>query len=92
MCVKQFLIDTKTYFYTGPKFIKVTGKKMFSSFNFSCSCSFVVVAVNFTNDRLFFHSVNGAEDGPSPALSTHDRELVPVLEARVEPRDRTRGL
>ena len=37
--------------------------------------------------RLFFPSLNGAEHGSQPSLTTNDRELVSVLEVRIEPGD-----
>ena len=37
--------------------------------------------------RLFFYPLTGTEHGSQPALTTRDRELVSVLEVRIEPRD-----
>ena len=35
--------------------------------------------------RLFFPPLNGTEHGSQPSLTTRDRELVSVLEVRIEP-------
>ena len=37
--------------------------------------------------RLFFHPLNATEHGSPPPLTTCDRELVSVLEERIEPGD-----
>ena len=37
--------------------------------------------------RQFFCPFAGTEHGSQPSLTTHDRELVSVLEVRIEPGD-----
>ena len=37
--------------------------------------------------RLFFYPLTGTEHGSQPSLTTRDRELVSVLEVRIEPED-----
>ena len=37
--------------------------------------------------RLFFRPLNGTENGSPPSLTTLDRELISVLEVRIEPGD-----
>ena len=37
--------------------------------------------------ETFFHPLNGTEHGSPPSLTTRDRELVSVLEVRIEPGD-----
>ena len=37
--------------------------------------------------RVFFHPLNGSGHGSHPSLTTRDRELVSVLEVRIEPGD-----
>ena len=37
--------------------------------------------------RLFFYPLTGTEHGSQPSLTTRDRELVSVLEVRIEPGD-----
>ena len=37
--------------------------------------------------RLFFYPLTGTELGSQPSLTTRDRELVSVLEVRIEPED-----
>ena len=38
-----------------------------------------------TAGDFFFHPLNGTEHGSHPSLTTRDRELVSVLEVRIEP-------
>ena len=37
--------------------------------------------------ETFFYPLNGAESGSQPSLTTRDRELISVLEVRIEPGD-----
>ena len=37
--------------------------------------------------KTFFYPLNGTEHVFQPSLTTHDRELVSVLEVRIEPGD-----
>ena len=37
--------------------------------------------------EIFLHPLNGTEHGSHPSLTTRDRELVSVLEVRIEPGD-----
>ena len=37
--------------------------------------------------RMFFHPLNGTKHGSPPSLTTRDREMVYVLQVRIEPRD-----
>ena len=41
--------------------------------------------------RLFLHTLNGTEHGSLPSLTTSNRELVSVLEVRIEPKDLNPG-
>ena len=50
------------------------------------------MAVQLPNRRpppqeTFFSPLNGTEHGSQPSLTTRDRELVSVLEVRIEPGD-----
>ena len=52
------------------------------SFLNSCGCS---VAKSKIPPDAFFSPLNGTEHGSQPPLTTRDRELVSVLEIRIEP-------
>ena len=56
-----------------------------SSFQNSCGCS---TAKSMTPPQeTFFCPLNGTEHRSQPSLTTRDRELVSVLEIRIEPGD-----
>ena len=58
------------------------------SFLNGCGCS---TAKPMTPPReTFFHLINASEHGSYPSLTTRDRELVSVLEVRIEPEDLNR--
>ena len=42
---------------------------------------------DFTLGDYFFYPLTGTEHGSQPSLTTRDRELVSVLEVRIEPGD-----
>ena len=56
----------------------------------------IVVTVQRPSKRLhrlrFFHPLNRTEHGSAPSLTTRDRELIFVLDSRIEPGDLTRDL
>ena len=55
----------------------------------SCGCS---TAKSMTPpDETFFYPLNGSERGSHPSLTTRDRELVSVLEVRIEYGDLNQG-
>ena len=56
------------------------------SFLISCGCSAAKSGMSLHRMRLF-PPLNGTEHGSQPSLTTRDRELVSVLEVRIEPGD-----
>ena len=76
---------------------KAKNKKIYKYivlFLFVCFCFWVVIWTGVTvqrpsrrlhSRRLFFYPLAGTEHGSQPSLTTRDRELVSVLEVRIEP-------
>ena len=78
-----------------PLHIKYIGKCTTSYFCF-WFVFWTVVAVHWPSRRLhrrrlFFYPLAGTEHGSQPSLTTRDRELVSVLEVRIEPVDLNPG-
>ena len=57
----------------------------FGSFLNSCGCS--TAKSKTPPQETFFCPLNGTQNGSQPSLTTRDRELVSVLEVRIEPGD-----
>ena len=55
------------------------------SFLNSCGCS--TAKSKTPPHETFFYPLNGAEHGSQPSLTPRDRELVSVLEVRIDPGD-----
>ena len=76
---------------------QVTPEILFTSwflivFFFSVVYWTVLAVQRPSREWIFFHLINGTEHGSPPSLTTSDRELVSVLELRINPRILTRDL